>query len=145
MCFLEEPKSGDELERPGSAQDSAEQPSSKLQLRERARSLTSVRPKHRRFISDTTALVASRHTPTPPTTDEDSSAFELESSYEGGGGGGASTDPATPTLDGEKRLGSEGGEEEEEGQGFQLPSIDVEVNVTINVDHGVIVLRTDDR
>ena len=35
-------------------------------------------------------------------------------------------------------------EDEEEGM-FLLPSIDVEVNVTINVDYGIIVLRTEER
>ena len=36
-------------------------------------------------------------------------------------------------------------EEEEEEEEFSLPSIDVEVNVTINVDYGIIILRNEER
>ena len=48
---------------------------------------------------------------------------------------------STPTPS----IGHELEDEEEEGGRFSLPSIDVEVNVTINVDYGIIILRTEER
>ena len=72
--------------------------------------------------------------PTPPPSVREGSPL-ASSSEEAARMGGS------PSIEGGKQ---DGGESEEESA-FAIPSIDVEVNITINVDSGIIVLRSEVR
>jgi len=117
---------------------------------------TAAMPIHRRFKSDITGMLPSEErtasrspvpeedlsplssTPTPtPTEDTIFTTFEPVSHSRSS----LLKSVSTPTPS----VGHELEEEEEEGGRFSLPSIDVEVNVTINVDYGIIILRTEER
>ena len=98
---------------------------------------------HRRYKSDVTGMkpaTGSSPTPTPPVdqttptppTDQPLGDFELaEDAFEA-----ASPPRATEGVEMSPP---------KEIEGFALPSIDIEFNVTISVDQGKIVLRTEDR
>ena len=113
-------------------------------------------PIHRRFKSDIPGMLPSEErtasrspvpeedlsplssTPTPtPTEDTIFTSFEPVPHSRSS----LLKSVSTPTPS----VGHELEEEEEEGGRFSLPSIDVEVNVTINVDYGIIILRTEER
>jgi len=99
-----------------------------------ATSQRAVRRGHRRYVSDLTGMRRSSPTrsQTPPIEEGEEEEEELEVE-----------DDAIAGLEGQ-------GETEERPRktsqdGFSLPSIDLEFDITVNVDRGKIVLRTEER
>ena len=134
--YSEEPE---DEERPSSAIGSASQ--SPASIRRRTKSaVDGMKPGHRRYKSDVTGMLlkagsSPSASPSPTSTPplEDDGAFEGDSPRE---------DSVTPVVTGP--MISDRPLESEEG-GFVLPSIDIEINVTINVDYGAIRLTTEQR
>ncbi len=98
---------------------------------------------HRRYRSDVTGMMmmtggSDRATSPAPTP------FSEE---EGGGGNEEEEDKEDDEeLFNSSRDGAELGASQDTGQeGFSIPSIDIDFNVTVNVDHGKVVLRTEEQ
>lgn len=90
---------------------------------------------HRRYKSDVTGMrgtslrSSSSPSPTPPVDQQEEAEdiFEEESSASKGLAEDVEASPPKQV------------------EGFSLPSIDLEFDITVNVDHGKIVLRTEER
>ncbi len=96
-----------------------------------ATSQRAARRGHRRYVSDLTGMrgTSLNRSPTPPLVEGDEDEV-LEDEVMTGG----------------DEVNEETGETTKRSQdGFSLPSIDLEFDITINVDHGKIVLRTEER
>ena len=83
---------------------------------------------HRRYKSDLTGIRADSPAPSP---------------LAGGDGEDELLEEREDTF--EDTMGEAGAEPAKELEGFSLPSIDLEFDVTVNVDDGKIVLRTEER
>lgn len=116
--------------------DKTSTPSSPMHTRSKMKS-SPVPLQHRRYKSDVTGMRAPTYpvnsspspTSTPPLP-EDELDERTEDAFD--------EDPSPPRLLAE-------GVEVSEMEGFSLPSIDLEFDITVNVDHGKIVLRTEER
>lgn len=97
-----------------------------------ATSQRAARRGHRRYVSDLTGMrgTSLNRSPTPPLVEGDEDEV-LEDEVLAGAGEEASEEVGAATKRSQ--------------DGFSLPSIDLEFDITINVDHGKIVLRTEER
>lgn len=92
---------------------------------------------HRRYRSDLTGMIGSS-----PTTPALSEANSQEGEQQQEEGDDDLFQPPEETADKEGTLSVS---EAKDQEGFALPSIDLEFDITVTVDHGKIVLRTEDR
>lgn len=89
---------------------------------------------HRRFKSDLTGIKVAPLSPPPPTSPLNKEEKQEEDIKED-----------EEIFDSQASEGAGSSFSSREAEGFSLPSIDLEFDVTVNVDHGKVVLRTEER
>lgn len=95
---------------------------------------------HRRFKSDLTGIKVASLSPPPPSPSTSTSTLNKEEKQEED-----IKEDEEDIFDSQASEGADSSFSSREAEGFSLPSIDLEFDVTVNVDHGKVVLRTEER